>query len=586
MQGKKEKKEVLSMKDALSSISDSEIKEITPKKDFRDFFWNYPSTISKIFKTTHPFSYILLFIFLGFLFILFLQSSTFANILDGTEDKGTFTEGSVGAISSFNPIFVSANYFDKSVESLVFDKFIHIDKSGKPVAGIAESWSMAENKLEYVFTIRKDLLWQNGEKLTAQDVVFTFKTALSLSKDYDYDTVGISLEGITVEQIDEYTVRFKLVEENPLFFEAISIYIVPYSVLGDVNLSDMPFNIFARYPVGSGKYKVTRTEQNAVYLVDNEYDRYTPNIKNIILRVYPDTKSLNTAFRTGLLDAVNGWDQDALNFTTEYPNFQTYIMEERYRSKLMFFNLRKENLKDENLRKGLSSLIDKDKLYKEAKISGVSIYGPYSPDSWAYNKDVNYLEYSQDKAKEYLKSVGYEKKDGGIYYESKENEILSFTLTYFQSESNDRLVSKLKELLEQEGVILKTERLNYTQITQEIIATRDFELLLFEVETTVDPDQYNLWHSLKSNYPDLNLSGYSYERVDILLEDGRRTTDVNIRKARYLSFQKYLVEDAPVIFLYHPNFVYIVNDQLRGINLEQKNFSYERFANIESWYWK
>lgn len=586
MQGKKEKKEVLSMKDALSSLSDSEIKEITPQKDLRDFFWNYPSTISKIFKTTHPFSYILLFIVLGFVFILFLRSATFANILDGAEDKETFTEGSVGAISSFNPIFASANYFDKSVESLVFDKFIHIDKDGKPIVGIAEKWSTTESKLEYIFTIKKDLLWQNGEKLTAQDVVFTFKTALSLSQDYNYDTVGISLEGVTVEQIDEYTVKFKLVEENPLFFEAISIYIVPYSVLGDVNLGDMPFNIFARYPIGSGKYKVTRTEQNAVYLVDNEYDRYTPNIKNITLRVYPDTKSLNTAFRTGLLDAVNGWDQEALSFTTEYPNFETYIMEEKYRSKLMFFNLRKEDLKDENLRKGLSSLIDKDKLYEEAKISGVSIYGPYPPDSWVYNKDVDYLKYSPEKAKAYLKSAGYERKEGGIYYESKENEILSFTLTYFQSESNDRLVTKLKELLELEGVILKTERLNYTQITQEIIATRDFELLLFEVETTVDPDQYNLWHSLKSSYPDLNLSGYSYERVDILLEDGRRTTNVNTRKARYVSFQKYLVEDAPVVFLYHPNFVYVVNDQLKGVNLKQGNFSYERFANIESWYWK
>lgn len=586
MQEKKDKKEILSMKDALSSLSDSEIKEITPKKDLRDFFWNYPSVISKIFRTTHPFSYILLFIVLGFIFILFLRSSIFANILDGSQDKETFTEGSVGAISSFNPIFASANYFDKSVESLVFDKFIYIDKQGKPIAGIAEKWSVAENKLEYIFTIKDDLLWQNGEKLTAQDVVFTFNTALSLSENYDYDTVGISLGGVSIEQIDEYTIRFKLAEENPLFFEAISIYIVPQSVLGDVRLEDMPFNIFARYPIGSGKYKVTRTEQNAVYLVDNEYDRYTPNIKNITLRVYPDTKSLNTAFRTGLLDAVNGWDQEALRFTTEYPNFQKYVMEEKYRSKLIFFNLRKENLKDENLRKGLSSLIDKDKLFAEAKISGIPVYGPYSPDSWVYNKDVNYLKYNPEKARDYLKIAGYERKDGGIYYESKENEILSFTLTYFQSESNDRLVGKLKELLEKEGVILKTERLNYTQITQEIIATRDFELLLFEVETTVDPDQYNLWHSLKSSYPDLNLSGYSYERVDILLEDGRRTTNVNTRKARYVSFQKYLVEDAPVVFLYHPNFVYVVNDQLRGVNLEKKNFSYERFANIESWYWK
>jgi len=586
MQKKKEKKAVVSMKDALSSLPGSEIKEVVAKKDWRDFFWNYPKAVSKFFKNTHPFSYILLFLVLGFLFVFFLQSSTFANILDGSEERDTFTEGSIGAISSFNPLFISANYFDKSVQSLVFDKFIHIDSSGKPLPGIADKWSVGSNKLEYNFTLKQDLVWQNGEKLTAEDVVFTFSTALSLSKDYSYDSVGVSLEGVSIEKVGDYEVKFKLLEENPLFFEAISIYIVPQSVLSGVALEDMPFNIFARYPVGSGKYKVTRTEQNAVYLTDNEYDRYTPNIKNIILRVYPDAKSLDTAFRTGLLDAINSWDQESLSFSSEYSNFDTYIKEEKYRSKLIFFNLRKEDLKDKNLRKGITSLVDKDKLYEVAKISGVSILGPYSSDSWVFSKDANYFEYNQTKAQEYLKSAGYEKKEGSMYYESKDNEILSFTLTYFESPSNDRLVTELKNLLEKEGIILKVERLNYTQITQEIIATRDFELLLYEVETTVDPDQYNLWHSLKSSYPDLNLSGYSYERVDILLEDGRRTTNENTRKARYISFQKYLVEDAPVIFLYHPNFIYVVNNQLKGINLDKGNFSYERFANIESWYWK
>ena len=77
---------------------------------------------------------------------------------------------------------------------------------------------------------------------------------------------------------------------------------------------------------------------------------------------------------------------------------------------------------------------------------------------------------------------------------------------------------------------------------------------MFEIETTVDPDQYNLWHSLKSSYPDLNLSGYSYERVDILLEDARRTNKIEDRKDKYSLFQKYLTQDAPAIFLYHPNY--------------------------------
>ena len=92
-------------------------------------------------------------------------------------------------------------------------------------------------------------------------------------------------------------------------------------------------------------------------------------------------------------------------------------------------------------------------------------------------------------------------------------------------------------MLKEEGVVLKLEKLNYNQITQEIIATRDFEVLLYEVETTIDPDQYNLWHSLKSNYPDLNISGYSYERVDILLEDARKTKDRTLRKRSMIRFR-------------------------------------------------
>jgi len=145
------------------------------------------------------------------------------------------------------------------------------------------------------------------------------------------------------------------------------------------------------------------------------------------------------------------------------------------------------------------------------------------------------------------------------------------------------LISSLKEILKEEGVVLKSEKLNYNQITQEIIATRDFDILLYEIETTVDPDQYNLWHSLKSNHPDLNISGYSYERVDILLEDARKTSDRTVRKQKYDLFQKYVMADAPVVFLYNPTFFYFVKNSVEGIALDGINYSYERFHNVQNW---
>jgi peptide/nickel transport system substrate-binding protein len=138
-------------------------------------------------------------------------------------------------------------------------------------------------------------------------------------------------------------------------------------------------------------------------------------------------------------------------------------------------------------------------------------------------------------------------------------------------------------MLKEEGIILKTEKLTYNQITQEIIATRDFDILLYEIETTIDPDQYNLWHSLKSSHPDLNISGYSYERVDILLEDARKSLDRSTRKEKYDLFQRYLMADAPAVFLYNPTFFYFVKDSVEGIDLSNINFSYQRFHNIQDW---
>jgi peptide/nickel transport system substrate-binding protein len=219
---------------------------------------------------------------------------------------------------------------------------------------------------------------------------------------------------------------------------------------------------------------------------------------------------------------------------------------------------------------------------KDSNIGGVVRKGPFAESSWAFNGDIEYYNYNPELAAEYFGNLGYTRSEDG-FFEADNGEILSFTLSYFDSVTNERLVSTLKELLEEEGIILKSEKLTYNQITQEIIATRDFDLLLYEVETTIDPDQYNLWHSLKSSYPDLNISGYSYERVDILLEDARKTLDREDRKEKYDLFQRYLIADAPVIFLYNPQFSYYVKNRVKGIDFSNVNYSYQRFNNIQNW---
>lgn len=590
MEKKKDKrassKEKLSMKEALLDIDSSISKRVVSKKErfsFRDFLWNYPVWVVRVFKSFIPLSYIFSFCLVGILISFFLESGVVARFMDDSKSKDTFVEGSVGAISTFNPLYVSGNYVDKAVQELVFDRFVYIGTDGNPAPGIAKSWTVSNDRLTYEFQIDTERYWQDGTKLTIEDVLFTFNTARTLSEEYGFDSVGVSLIGVGVEKKDDDELIFKLKEPNPTFFEAISLSIVPKSWLGDVDLGQLAFNMFARYPIGTGKYKVTRTEQNVVYLSDNKYDSYDPEIKNIVFKVFPDKESMEMSFRIGVLDAVSGWDYDLMKFTEEYSNLQKFSKKEGFRSKIVFFNMRRDLYKKKDLRIGINYLIDRDALIEDSNVKGFVKKGPFLEEAWAFNTNIDYYSYDPVKAAEFLKNAGYVKNEESGFFESENQEILSINLSYFDSITNNRLVNVLKDLLKEEGVILKLEKLSYNQITQEIIATRDFDLLLYEIETTVDPDQYNLWHSLKSNYPDLNISGYSYERVDILLEDARKTSDRAVRKQKYDLFQKYLMGDSPAIFLYNPSFFYFVKDYVKGVDLESINYSYERFHNVQEW---
>ena len=576
-----------SMKEAFEAIRPSKnvIKVGAKKKrvTLRDWLWLYPNNIDKLFKNTAPLSFIVIFSIVGIALFLFLTSSTFANVIS-KEKEDVFVEGSVGAISSFNPLFTSQSNVDADIRALVFEKFINISKDGSPTAGIAKEWKSSADGKTHEITISLDHKWQDGKPLTIDDVLFTFEIANELTSKFSYDTIGAPLTGVKIEKISEEKIKFTLSESNATFFEAISVYIVPKHKFENVRTSDIPFNAFAKYPLGSGPYEVYRSEPNVVYLRASEYFSSKPNIETVIYRVYSSYTALEAAFRNGVLDAMGTVDQFSMSYVDEYTGYKQYSVRLDSRLRMIFFNTRKEKYESKEFRIAINHLTDKEMLLEKANISGEVAYSPISQSSWAYSEgNVIKYEYNPQRAMEILNNLGYVKNEDSGYYETADKKILSLTLSYYENPLNERIASALKELWKEEGVVLNLEPLSYTQLTQEIVATRDFELLMYEVETTIDPDQYNLWHSLKSNYPDLNLSGYSYERVDILLEEARKSIKRDKRVSNYALFQKYLTQDSPVIFLYHPRYIYVIKDNVEIGDISGILYPYQRFDTISNW---
>jgi len=576
-----------SMKEAFELIKPSKsVIKVGSKKQklsLRDWLWEYPYNIDKLFKNTAPLSFILIFSLIGISLFAFLTSETFANVLS-KEKEDIFVEGSVGAISSFNPLFTSQSNVDADIRALVFEKFINVSKDGTPTEGIAKEWSSTADGKTYDITISLDHKWQDGKSLTMDDVLFTFEIGKELNSKYSYDTIGTPLSNVKIEKISEDTIRFTLSEGNATFYEAISVYIVPKHKFDGIRTADIPFNSFIRYPLGSGPYQVYRSEPNVVYLRASQYYSSVPKIDTFVYRIYSNSDVLEAAFRNGVLDAMGTVDQFSVSYINEYSGYKEYSVILNSRLRIIFFNTRKEKFETKEFRIAINYLIDKNVLLEKANISGEVAYSPIPSSSWAYSEgNIVKYEYSPEKATEIFNNLGYIKNQESGYFETEDKKILSLTLSYYDNDFNERIALALKDILKSEGVVLNLEPLSYTQLTQEIVATRDFELLMYEVETTIDPDQYNLWHSLKTNYPDLNLSGYSYERVDILLEEARKSLKKDKRVSNYALFQKYLTQDVPVIFLYHPKYVYVIKEDINIGDISNILYQYQRFDTVSSW---
>lgn len=268
--------------------------------------------------------------------------------------------------------------------------------------------------------------------------------------------------------------------------------------------------IYKKGLVGSGDWKVKNVNLAGGYL---QKLIITDKKKNkIVYKFYPSEERLKLAFKLGEIDQII-----KIQDTTEFDNWKTVnIDKETSYSNFVgiFFNVEDEKLSDKQLRQSLNYAISKN------DFDGVRALGPISPFSWAFNPQV----------KQYNLDV---KKTEDI----KGSEIILSVLPNLLTTAD-----KIKR--DWESVGIKTEIQVVTGVPD------SFQAFLATVDIPKDPDQYSLWHSTQLA---TNISKIKNPRIDKLLEDGRRELDQETRKKIYLDFQRFLVEEVPAIFLYHPN---------------------------------
>ena len=205
-------------------------------------------------------------------------------------------------------ISLAPTWFDPAeTPSLVTPYMIYYalhDAVLKPMPGelmahsLAESWSATEDGMTYSFVLRDGVTFHNGEKVTAEDVKFSFERYHGAAKGPLHDRVA------SVETPDARHVTFRLKNPWPDFltFYAATTgagWVVPKKYVEKVGDDG-----FKKAPIGAGPYKFVSFTPG-VELVLEAYEGYwrkAPSVKRLVLKVIPEEATRLAALKRGEVD--------------------------------------------------------------------------------------------------------------------------------------------------------------------------------------------------------------------------------------------------------------------------------------------
>jgi peptide/nickel transport system substrate-binding protein len=487
---------------------------------------------------------------------------------------------SIGDASTLIPMLAS-DASSHEVAGFLFNGLVKYDKDYNIVGDLARSWDIENDGKLLRFHLRNDVLWHDGQKFTARDVMFTYKLIIDPKTPTAYAEKYKLVKKARI--IDEYT--FEVEYDKPLAPALISwgaLQILPEHILKDQDITKTPF---ARAPVGTGPFTFVswQTGQKVTVKANEKYFDGMPYLTGINYRIIPDQNTEFLELKAGSIDMMGLTPLQYLR-QTETPEFNRLFTKYKFLSDgytYLGFNLKKKPFDDKLVRQAISYAIDRDEIIKGVLNGlGEPTTGPYKPGTTWFNTNVTKYPYSPDKARELLMQAGYLDRNGDGYVEKDGHNLTITIITNQGNPLREKTAQIIQQRLKAVGIGVKIRIIEWTVFLKEYVDKGNFDAVILGWNILQDPDLYNVWHSSQAVKGGLNFVNYKDPEVDKLLEDGRQTYDKTKRKKCYDRFQEILADQQPYIFLYVPYSLPAVSSRIKGIVPAPAGITY----NIEKWY--
>jgi peptide/nickel transport system substrate-binding protein len=441
------------------------------------------------------------------------------------------------------------------IDELLFDSLVRKDQNFNLVPGVAERWETPDPRT-YIFHLRRGIRFHDGRPLTAKDVKWTLDTmrdgSLLTIKGATYNLVD------RVEAPDDFTFVIHLKEPfAPLLW----------------NLSEGAFGIvpsgsgkeFKNNPIGSGPFRFVRSDPDSQVVIarNDDYWGERPRVQRIRFAVVPDDTTRALELRKGSADLApaNSFPPDMARTLEREQNL---IVQRHSGTSLAYLamNLRDPILKDVRVRQALAYAIDRQTiLHYLLRDSGRLALNVLPPEHWAYDPAVTSYPYDPAKANSLLEAAGYPRGRDGVR--------LHLTMKTSTVESARLFAAVLQQQLRQVGIALEIRTYEFATFYSDV-QKGAFQLysLRWIGYSNQDPDIFeDVFHSASFAPKRANRGYYSNPEVDRLLEEGRRTVNIEQRKLIYAKVQQILARDLPYINLWYLDNVLVHTSRVSNIGL-------------------
>lgn len=515
---------------------------------------------------------------------------------------GQITEGIIGPPRFINPLLATSDA-DRDLTALVYSGLMRLDETGEPQPDLAESVEISDDKLTYTFHLKPNLTWHDGEALTTDDVEFTVLAAQDPSVK---SQKRAAWEGVKVEKLDAQTVIFKLKQSYPTFLEAATMGLLPKHIWGRLDREAFPLNQFNTESIGSGPYQIQDIKKDNLGIP--EYYDLVPfkhfalgaaKVSLLRLRFYSSESELLSAYQTGEVEA--GSALSAESAAALEAAGARLLRAPLPRVFGVFFNQSHAPvLANREVRQALDMVIDRERIIQQALHGyGLAATSPLptskinlqtsssSTSSTTSTPETKTASSSIELAQAFLRKNSWTWDEKNLEWQKKtkkETQVLAFSIATADTPELKQAAELIRDTWLALGAKVELKVFELGDLNQNVIRPRQYDALFFGEILGRQPDLFAFWHSSQRLDPGLNIALYANIKADKLLADSRTETDPVKLTSLQQQFAAEVNTDKPAVFIYAPEFIYLLPEKVQNAKLDSVNTASDRFLNIHQWY--